>query len=77
MRVHFYTVTENGVEYRALADVYQWDKVVGYFGVPRSQIKRGAKAGLPSWAEHRKGKANGQETKSTEAAKSLAQESQS
>lgn len=77
MRVHFYTITENGVEYRALADVYQWERVVGYFGVPRSQIKRGAAAGLPSWVEHRRRKANDQETKSTEETKSLAQESQS
>ena len=45
--IHFYTVTIRGKKYRASAPYYQWAKVEDFFDIPRSQIRRGAQAGLP------------------------------
>lgn len=46
---HFYTVTYKGRRYAAVGP-YRWADAEKYFGVPRSQLKRGADmVGLDLW----------------------------
>ena len=49
MSEYFYTITQDGVEYRASCPVYGCHKAADYFGVPWKTVFRGAISTLPLW----------------------------